>query len=64
MQKLRIRKEFGTWFYEKEESYDLDAPIYHLYDDKQNYVGTFGIYHQMNEAIKHGNIEEYINIYG
>lgn len=65
MKKLRIKKEYGIWYYKKiVDKYSLDAPIYELYDCNEKIIASFGAYYQMAEAIKYGNIEEYIKIYG
>lgn len=54
MKKLRCRKEFGTWFYKKLEHYDLDAPIYELYDKNEKFVNTFGSYNDMKYFVETG----------
>ncbi|WP_407453550.1 hypothetical protein [Methanobrevibacter sp.] len=59
MKKLRCRKEFGVWYYEKvmPSCYnDLDAPIYELYDENQNFVITCGCYDEMKYYIETGNV--------
>lgn len=53
MQKMKIAKKYGEWFYNKifPDCYnDLDAPIYELYkmvDGKPEYEKTFGCYGDM-----------------
>lgn len=67
MKKLRIKKEYGLWYYEKicpSWENDLDAPIYYLYDSEMELIASFGTYYQMAAAIKYGDIEEYINRWG
>lgn len=56
MKKLRCKKEFGTWFYEKIEHYDLDAPIYELYNENGQYENAFGCYSDMKYYIETGII--------
>lgn len=50
MKKLKIKKEYGVWYYKKIEATiynDLDAPIYELYDENQKLVNEFGSYGDM-----------------
>lgn len=54
MKKVRCKKEYGTWFYEKVEHYDLDAPIYELYTEEGNFENTFGSYADMKYYIETG----------
>ena len=59
MKKLRCKKEFGIWFYEKEnpnDYNDLDAPIYTLYDEQRNYICTFAYYNDMKYYLETGII--------
>ena len=59
MNKVRCKKSLGEWFYEKvvpDDYSELDAPIYTLYDSKQNFVSTFGSYGDMRLYIETGRI--------
>lgn len=56
MKKLRIKKELGTWYYEKIDGYDLDAPIYYLYDENKNYVEAFGCIGDIRYYLETGKI--------
>lgn len=47
MKKLKCKKEYGEWFYKKITDYDLDAPIYELYDHNKVWVDNFGSYGDM-----------------
>lgn len=50
MKKLRCKKEFGIWYYEKtaaDDYNDLDGAIYTLYNESGEYVNTFGCYGDM-----------------
>jgi hypothetical protein len=47
MKKLKCKKEYGEWFYRKITDYDLDAPIYELYDHNKVLVDNFGSYGDM-----------------
>lgn len=56
MKKVRCKKELGVWYYKKiEDEYELDAPIYELYDSEQNFISTFGSYGDMKYYIETGN---------
>lgn len=57
MKRVKCKKEFGTWFYkvEKPEKYGtciLDGSIYHLYNDNNEYVNSFGSYGDMKYYIE------------
>jgi hypothetical protein len=56
MLKVKCKKQFGIWYYEKIQSDDLDAPIYELYDDKKRFVNTFVCYNDMKYYIETGEI--------
>lgn len=56
MTKLRCKKEYGKWFYEKESSYDLDEPIYNLYNEEGKFISTFGGYNDMKYFVETGTI--------
>lgn len=60
MKKVRISKEYGTFYYEKIMDYDLDAPIYEVYDSEKRYLITCGCYDEMIAFIKGGCTEEYL----
>ena len=50
MKKLRCKKQFGTWYYEKimpDDYNDLDEPVWELYDENKKYVGTAGYYDEL-----------------
>lgn len=58
MKKVRCKKEFGVWYYKKINADDmnsLDAAIYELYDENQNFVSEFGSYGDMKYYIETGN---------
>lgn len=52
IKKLRVKKEFGTWYYEKTRELDMEFDTYYLYNEKREYVGTFGIYNDMKYFIE------------
>ena len=57
MKKLRIKKEYGIWYYIKlnpTATNDLDGPIYELYNEDQQFVATFGTYSDMRYYIETG----------
>lgn len=54
MKKVRISKEYGTFYYEKIMDYDLDAPIYEVYDSNKKYLATRGCYDEVISFIKSG----------
>lgn len=59
MKKLKCKKEFGVWYYEKisPNCYnDLDAPIYELYDENQKLVNEFGSYGDMKYYVETGEL--------
>ena len=59
MKKVRCKKEFGVWYYEKTGTdfyNELDAPIYTLYNAAGEYVNTFGSYGDMKLYIETGII--------
>lgn len=50
MKKLRCKKQFGTWYYEKimpNDYNDLDGPIWELYDENKKFVGIAPFYSDM-----------------
>lgn len=59
MKRLKCKKEFGVWFYEKIPANDLnglDAPIYSLYDTGGNFENNFGSYGDMKLFVETGVI--------
>lgn len=54
IKKLRVKKEYGVWYYEKYKEIDVDWDLYNLFNDKMEYVGTFGIYNDMKYFIETG----------
>lgn len=52
MKKVRVNKQYGEWFYEKETGYDLEQPIYHFHNKDKSECYTVWLYHQMFECIK------------
>lgn len=54
MTKVRCKKEYGTWFYEKLTGGDLDAPVYDLYSTDGKFVAEFGSYGDMKYYIETG----------
>lgn len=54
IKKLRVKKEFGTWYYEKTRELDMEFDTYYLYNEKRECVGTFGIYNDMKYFIENG----------
>lgn len=59
MKKVKCKKQFGVWYYEtiKPSCWnDLDAPIYRLFDEKENYVNDFGSYGDMKIFIETGEM--------
>lgn len=59
MNKVKCKKEFGIWYYNKitpSIDNDLDAPIYELYDENKNLVNEFGSYGDMKYYIETGEI--------
>ena len=57
MTKLRCKKEYGTWFYEKELATwqnGLDAPVYHLFDEDRKFAESFGSYGDMKYFVETG----------
>ncbi len=59
MKKVRVKKQYGVWFYKKimpNYTNDLDAPIWELYDEDENFEATFGSYGDMVYFIETGTI--------
>lgn len=59
MKKLRCKKKYGNWYYEKEMPNlynDLDAPIYYLQKEDKTDGGVFGSYGDMKYYIETGII--------
>lgn len=60
MTKVRCKKEYGTWYYEKimpTDENELDAPIYELTSaEDMRHCITFGSYNDMMFYIKTGII--------
>jgi hypothetical protein len=59
MTKLRCKKEYGVFQYEKivPSCYnDLDGTIYELYDENGNYINSFGSYGDMKYYVETGII--------
>ena len=59
MKKLKCKKEFGTWYYEKispDGLNELDAPIYELYSIDGDQIGCFGCYGDMKYFVESGVI--------
>lgn len=57
--KLRCKKEFGVWYYQKitpDGISDLDAPIFNLYDASGGFVAEFGSYGDMKYYVENGII--------
>ena len=57
MTRLKCKRQYGEWFYEKilpDDSNDLDAPIYELYDQDQQHVDHFGSYGDMKHFVETG----------
>lgn len=57
LKKLRCKKEFGIWYYEKimpNEYNDFDAPVWDLYDENKKYIGIAGSYNEMLYYVEHG----------
>lgn len=57
--KLKCKKQFGTWYYQKitpDRFDDLDAPIYNLYDGNGDFVAEFGSYGDMKYYVETGII--------
>lgn len=57
--KLRCKKQFGIWYYQKitPDCYsELDAPIYNLYDEDGDFVAEFGSYGDMKYYVETGKI--------
>jgi len=67
MKKVRVNKKYGEWYYEKETSYDLEFPIYHLWNADKTEEYTLCVFNQIKELIKEPTKElreKYIQIYG
>ena len=65
--KVRVNKKYGTWYYEKEVSHDLEFSIYHFWNEEGTEGYTVCMYSQILECIKEGSKEkreEYIKVYG
>lgn len=56
MKKVKCKKEYGTWYYTKLEDFDLDGPIYVLFDEEHERVTNFGCYSDMKYYIETGII--------
>lgn len=59
MKKVRAKKEYGTWYYNRIKADNmncLDADVYELYDESQNFVTEFGSYGDMKYYIETGVI--------
>ena len=57
MKRLRCKSYLGVWYYEKimpDDYNDLDAPIYALYDQDKNFIGTAGSYVEMFYYVQYG----------
>lgn len=59
MKKLRCKKQFGVWYYIKEEPEKygtciLDGTIYHLYNEEKQYEECFGSYNDMKHYVETG----------
>lgn len=60
MKKVRCKKEYGVWYYEKvmpTDENELDAPLYELTSEEdQSHFITFGSYNDMMFYIQTGII--------
>ena len=58
LKKLRCKKQYGTWYYEKTyDEGDKDFPLYYLYDEQGNEVNiTFPYYQGMKDYIETGEV--------
>ena len=60
MKKLRCKKEYGTWYYNKVmPDGDLEFPIYELFNENKMLISTFVYYQNMIYYVKTGvNLED------
>lgn len=66
MKKVRISKKYGMWFYKKEQDYDMEFPIYMVWNDNGECY-RLGSYDDMITCIKEPTKEKresYERIYG
>lgn len=57
--KLRCKKEYGTWLYAivKPSCWnDLDAPVYRLFNEQEEFVQDFAYYGDMKHYVETGEI--------
>ena len=57
--KLRCKKQFGIWYYQKitpDRFSFLDGTVYNLYDGNGDFVATFGTYGDMKYYVETGII--------
>lgn len=57
--KLKCKKQFGTWYYQKftpDNLNELDGPIFRLYDAGGEFVAEFGSYGDMKYYVETGKI--------
>lgn len=64
LKKVKVKKEYGEWYYLKYQDGDLDAPIYEIYNADKKYQTTVGAFNQVREYCMADDKEEYIRIYG
>lgn len=66
MKKVKIAKEFGTWFYEKEKDEEMEFYIYKVWNEAGE-VYRLGTYRSMIDCIKEPTKEKrelFVRIYG
>ena len=56
LKKLRCKKEYGVWYYEKEQLWDLDFPTWALYNANGEHQYNFGCYDDMKYYVETGII--------
>ena len=59
MKKLKCKKQFGIWFYKiiKAERYGtcaIEFDTYELYNEKKEFVNTFGCYGDLKYFVEKG----------
>ena len=57
MKRVKCKNYLGVWYYKKivpNVYNDYDAPVYELYNEDKDFVGTFGSYFEMKYYIEYG----------
>lgn len=52
MKRLKIKKQYGVFYYEKIREIDMEFDLYYLYNEKKEYINTFAFYNDMKYFIE------------